>query len=68
VIDLDDEEEIDDVEKEDKAKEVIDLETPKKAAAAATAGESAKRSLEEGESSQTKKAKADDESGDKGGD
>lgn len=70
VIDLDDEEEIDDVEKEDKTnKQVIDLETPKKLAATAESSSSAaedsaagatKRSLEEGETSESKKAKGDE--------
>ena len=53
MIDLDDEDEIDDVEKDgDKQAEVIDLETPKKS------GESAKRSLDDTEEGDAKKAKA----------
>jgi hypothetical protein len=76
VIDLDDEEEIDDVEKEDKTKEVIDLETPKKTAAAAAekgdsieASGSKKRSLEMeegeegGEANKSKKTKGEDDNG-----
>ena len=69
VIDLDDEEEIDDVEKDDKNKAAIDAGIPKKSAAAANekavdASEpsgSSKRSLDEegGDESQSKKAKTD---------
>jgi len=65
VIDLDDEEEIDDVEKDDKNAEVIDLGTPKKTDPSA-ADKAAKRSLEEdaGGESESKKAKTSDESAD----
>lgn len=55
VIDLDDEEEIDDVEKDDKNAEVIDLGTPKKADNAED--KSAKRVLEDAQESEKKKAK-----------
>jgi hypothetical protein len=54
------------VEKDDKSKEVIDVETPKKSAAKADGGESSgstKRSLEEeegAETSESKKAKSDE--------
>ena len=65
MIDLDDEEEIDDVEKDDKNAEVIDLGTPKKTDPSA-ADKTAKRSLEEdaGGESESKKAKTSDESAD----
>jgi len=59
VIDLDDEEEIDDVEKDDKNAEVIDLGTPKKADNAED--KSAKRVLEDAQESEKKKAKTSGE-------
>lgn len=53
MIDLDDEEEIDDVEKE-----VIDLETPKKADK--SEDKPGKRTLEDGDASESKKTKKDE--------